>query len=353
MPTNDELATLLEEMADLLEATDVEYKPTAYRRAAENVREYPEPVEELAESGEDAVAEINRVGDAIAAKLVEYVETGEIEELEELREELPVDMAALTSVEGVGPKTVGTLYEELGVTDLDDLEDAARNGEIREVSGFGPKTEQNILDGIDFARQAHQRTLLGTGRPLGEAAREFLAGIDAVEAAELAGSNRRWKETIGDVDVLAASTDGEAVVDARCMSYCRAKSLGIDHVSKVTRITTHSWPKLMFTSSTSGRSRISRPIGVSSASRSSGAPSASNSDIEFIAHPPVGRSAVSRPPRSTAAKLPPRRRRNTKDRCHSHRCRDTYRTRRSSLSPHDQILLFVVPLLADFKPGVM
>ena len=214
MPTNDELATLLEEMADLLDAQDVEYKPTAYRRAAENVREYPEPVEELAEDGEDAVAEINRVGDAIAAKLVEYVETGEIEELEALREALPVEMAALTSVEGVGPKTVGTLYEELGVTDLDDLEAAARNGEIREVSGFGPKTEQNILDGIDFARQAHQRTLLGTARPLGEAARDFLAGIDAVEAAELAGSNRRWKETIGDVDVLAASADGEAVVDA-------------------------------------------------------------------------------------------------------------------------------------------
>ncbi len=214
MPTNDELATLLEEMADLLDARDVEYKPTAYRRAAENVREYPEPVEELAEEGENAVAEINRVGDAIAAKLVEYVDTGEIEELEELREALPVEMAALTSVEGVGPKTVGTLYEELGVTDLDELEAAARNGEIQEVPGFGPKTEQNILDGIDFARQAHQRTLLGTGRPLGEAARDFLAGIDAVEAAELAGSNRRWKETIGDVDVLAASTDGEAVVDA-------------------------------------------------------------------------------------------------------------------------------------------
>ncbi|QKY21365.1 DNA polymerase/3'-5' exonuclease PolX [Halolamina sp. CBA1230] len=214
MPTNDELATLLEEMADLLEADDVEYKPTAYRRAAENVREYPEPVEELAAEGEDAVAEINRVGDAIAAKLVEYVETGEIDELEELREELPVDMAALTSVEGVGPKTVGTLYEELGITDLDELEDAARNGEIREVEGFGPKTEQNILDGIDFARQAHQRTLLGTGRPLGEAARDFLTGIDTVEEAELAGSNRRWKETIGDVDVLAASDDGEAVVGA-------------------------------------------------------------------------------------------------------------------------------------------
>jgi DNA polymerase (family 10) len=215
MPTNDELASLLEEMADLLEAQDVEYKPTAYRRAAENVREYHEPVEELvADGGEDAVGEINRVGDAIAAKLVEYVETGEIEELEALREELPVDMAALTSVEGVGPKTVGTLYEELGITDLGELEAAAQAEEIREIKGFGAKTEQNILDGIEFAKQAHERTLLGKGRPLGEAARDYLAGIDTVEAAELAGSNRRWRETIGDVDVLAASSDGEAVVDA-------------------------------------------------------------------------------------------------------------------------------------------
>ncbi|MFW5903396.1 MAG: DNA polymerase/3'-5' exonuclease PolX [Halolamina sp.] len=214
MPTNDELATLLEEMADLLEATDVEYKPTAYRRAAENVRAYPEPVEELAADGPDAVAEIDRVGAAIASKLVEYVETGEIEELEALREKLPVDMAALTSVEGVGPKTVGSLYEELGVIDLESLEAAARDGEVREIKGFGAKTEQNILGGLEFAKQAHERTLLGTARPLGEAARDFLAGITAVEAAELAGSNRRWKETIGDVDLLAASDDGDAVVEA-------------------------------------------------------------------------------------------------------------------------------------------
>jgi DNA polymerase (family 10) len=214
MPTNDELATLLEEMADLLEAKDVQYKPSAYRRAAENVREYPEPVEELATEGEDAVGDINRVGDAIASKLVEYVETGEIGELEDLRAELPVDMTGLTNVEGVGPKTVGTLYEELGITDLDELAAAAEAGEIQEVKGFGPKTEQNILDGIDFARQAQERTLLGQSRPLGESVREYLAGVDAVAEAELAGSNRRWRETIGDVDVLAASDDCEAVVAA-------------------------------------------------------------------------------------------------------------------------------------------
>lgn len=214
MTTNDEVATLLEEMADLLDAQDVSYKPTAYRRAAENVREYPEPVSELAKEGADAVGRIDRVGDAIAAKIVEYVETGEIEELEELREELPVDMAGLTNVEGVGPKSVGKLYEALGITDLDDLEAAAKAGKIQEVKGFGAKTEQNILEGIDFARQARERSLLGDARPLGESVRDYLADLDAADHVELAGSNRRWKETIGDVDVLVGSDDADAVVEA-------------------------------------------------------------------------------------------------------------------------------------------
>ncbi|MFB6129013.1 MAG: DNA polymerase/3'-5' exonuclease PolX [Halorhabdus sp.] len=214
MTSNAELADRLEEFADLLEAKDVEYKPRAYRRAAENVAEYPGDVAELAVDGVDAVQQIDRVGEAIASKIVEYVESGEIEELEELRADIPVEMDALTSVEGVGPKTVGTLYAELGVETLDDLEAAAEAGEIQDVSGFGAKTEQNILEGIDFAREAHERQLLGEARPRGERVREYLRGVDAVERCELAGSLRRWKPTIGDVDALVASTDGPAVVAA-------------------------------------------------------------------------------------------------------------------------------------------
>ncbi|MCU4718412.1 DNA polymerase/3'-5' exonuclease PolX [Halapricum hydrolyticum] len=214
MTRNDAAADRLEEMADRLDAMDVEYKPRAYRRAAENVREYPEPIERLAGQGPEAVGEIDGVGDAIASKVVEYVETGSIDELEELREELPVEIDALTSVEGVGPKTVGTLYEALGIRTLDDLEDAAAAGEIQEIKGFGAKTEQNILEGIEFARQAHERQLLGEAVPLGEAARSYLADQPSVEAVEVAGSLRRWKPTIGDVDVLVGSDDGERVVKA-------------------------------------------------------------------------------------------------------------------------------------------
>jgi len=214
MSRNDEVARRLEEFADLLDAQDVEYKPRTYRRAAENVRAHPEPIEDLAAEGEDAVGEIDGVGEAISAKIVEYVERGEIEELVELRTEMPVEMAALTRVEGVGPKTVGTLYHELGVQTLDDLEAAARTEQIREVSGFGSKTEQNILAGISFAREAHERQLLDRARPRGERVVAALESMDPVEAVELGGSIRRWQETVGDVDVLVGSDDPEAVVDA-------------------------------------------------------------------------------------------------------------------------------------------
>jgi DNA polymerase (family 10) len=211
---NAEVATRFEEMADLLEAEGVEYKPRSYRRAAENVREHPTPIEDLVAEGRDAVERIDGVGEALADKIVEYVETGDIEELAELREELPVDMAALTSVEGVGPKTVGTLHEALGITTLDELEAAAEAGEIREVSGFGAKTEANILENVPFARQAQERELLGDARPVAETVLDRLRRAAPIERADVAGSLRRWRETIGDVDVLVASEDAPAAVDA-------------------------------------------------------------------------------------------------------------------------------------------
>jgi DNA polymerase (family 10) len=213
MSRNAEVAALLDEMADRLEATGVEYKPRAYRQAADNIRGHTVAIETLAAEGKETVKEIDRVGDAIAAKVVEYLDVGEIEELEALRDELPVDIEAVTRVEGVGPKTAADLYEALGVETLDDLEAAAEAGEIQEVKGFGPKTEGNILDNIDFARESHERELLGEAQPLADRVLAHLRDHDAVEAADTAGSLRRWRPTVGDVDVLAASDDGEAVVE--------------------------------------------------------------------------------------------------------------------------------------------
>ena len=214
--SNDELADLLYEFADRLEAQDVEYKPTAYRRAADNIRDYPGSIAGLAAEDPDAVERVDRVGEAIAEKLVEYMETGEIEELETLREELPVDMDDLTAVEGVGPKTVGTLYRELGVRTLADLEAAAEAGEIQEIKGFGAKTEQNILDNIAFAKEARGRERLGNARPVADRLLEAMRDTSVVQQAEVAGSIRRWRPTIGDVDLLVAADpdDAEDAVDA-------------------------------------------------------------------------------------------------------------------------------------------
>ncbi|GAD51743.1 DNA polymerase IV [Halarchaeum acidiphilum MH1-52-1] len=213
MSRNAEVAAVLDEYADLMEAQGDDYRPNVYRRAADNVRDSPEAIEDLAAEGPEAVQSIEGVGEGIAEHVVDYVETGTFAELEEAREELPVEMDALTRVEGVGPKTVKKLHDALGVTTLDELERAAEDGEIREVEGFGAKTEENIREGVAFARQAGERDLLGKTRPLADDVTDHLADHDAVERVAVAGSIRRWRETNGDVDVLAASDAGAAVGD--------------------------------------------------------------------------------------------------------------------------------------------
>ena len=210
MSRNPEVAARLEELADLLEAQGDEYRPRSYRTAAQNLRDEPRDVADLA--AEDALQDVEGVGESIAGKVTEYLETGEIAALEDAREELPVDMPALTAVEGVGPKTVGELYDALGVTDLDDLERAAEAGEIRAVEGFGEKSEANIREGIQFARQSRERTLLGDARPLADDVLAHLDADPAIERVEAAGSLRRWRPTVGDVDVLAAAESGPDAV---------------------------------------------------------------------------------------------------------------------------------------------
>ncbi|MFW6153475.1 MAG: DNA polymerase/3'-5' exonuclease PolX [Halobacteriota archaeon] len=212
MSENDRVADLLEEFADRLEAMDVEFKPRAYRRAADHVRELDRPIESVAEKGVAALQGIEGVGEAIAEKILEYLETGSIDELEELRADLPVDMDALTRVEGIGPKRVGALYEALAIRDLDDLEREARAGAIREVEGFGETSEQNILEHLPFAREAAKRHLLYQARSLADTVLDEVGAHEATDRCDVAGSIRRWLPTIGDVDVLVATVDAESIV---------------------------------------------------------------------------------------------------------------------------------------------
>ncbi len=198
---NREMAEILYEIAELLEMKDVDFKPRAYRRAAQNVESLGTDIEELHEQGK--LRDIPGVGRSIAETIEEYLETGTVETLERLREETPVDIQELMAVEGLGPRRIETLYDRLDVTTLDELEAAARNGDIRGLKGFGAKTEQNILDGIAFARQSHDRFLLGFALP--EADDIVMMLEPHVSRIAVAGSLRRRKETIGDVDILAVA----------------------------------------------------------------------------------------------------------------------------------------------------
>lgn len=206
------VAKILYEVADLLELDEVQFKPRAYRRAAQTVESSSTPIEELVEEGR--LSELPAVGKSIAEKIVEIVRTGKLAYHEELRQKLPVDLYALTQVEGVGSKTAKLLYEVLGVRTLDDLERVAREGHIRKVKGLGEKTEEKILRGLAEARQAERRELLGYTLPLARDICDRLMASGLFDRLEPAGSLRRGKETVGDLDLLGVSDRADAAAQA-------------------------------------------------------------------------------------------------------------------------------------------
>jgi DNA polymerase (family 10) len=208
------VAKILYEVADLLELEGVEFKPRAYRRAAQAVESCPIPIEDLVAQGR--LRELPGVGESIAQKIEEIVQTGKLALHEELKAKLPVDLYALTQVEGVGPKTAKLLYEALGVRTLEDLERVAHEGKIREIKGLGPKTEEKILRGLQEARGAEKRELLGYALPLARNLRQKLLSTGLFQRIELAGSLRRGKETVGDLDILGISTRPEEAARAFC-----------------------------------------------------------------------------------------------------------------------------------------
>ena len=205
---NQDIARILYEIADLLELDGVAFKPRAYRRAAQTVDELPEPIEAVAERGE--LKELPGVGEAIAKKIEQIVETGHLAYHDELKAKLPIDLAALTGVEGVGPKTARLLYQALGIRTLDDLERAARAEQLREVPGLGRKTEEKILRGIAEARRVEHRVSLWSGLSLARGLCSRLEATGRFTRLEAAGSLRRGRETVGDLDLLAVSGDPEA-----------------------------------------------------------------------------------------------------------------------------------------------
>jgi DNA polymerase (family 10) len=213
--TNAEIARVLNEIAAFLEMEGVQFKPRAYEKAAHAVESLEEPLAEVFERGGiKAVEKIPGVGKSIAEKIAALVQKGKLPYYEELKRKTPVDVSALTSIEGVGPKMIKVLYEELGVRSIDDLEKAAKAGRIRALPHFGEKSEQKILKGIGFRRQSSGRFTLGSALPILAEIETFLSAMKGVQRVAIAGSTRRRKETIGDGDLLVVAKNPAAVMDA-------------------------------------------------------------------------------------------------------------------------------------------
>jgi DNA polymerase (family 10) len=205
------VAKILNEIADILEMQNVEFKPRAYRKAARTVESLSEPIEEVYDKKK--LKELSGVGESIAAKIAEIIETGTSQYLENLKKQMPANIEALTSIEGMGPKSVKKLYETLKIKTLDDLARAAKQHKIREIKGFGPRTEKNILEHLELARRGTKRILLGFALPIAEEIKERVKKEGSVSQVMVTGSLRRMKETIGDIDILTYSTDPERTAD--------------------------------------------------------------------------------------------------------------------------------------------
>jgi DNA polymerase (family 10) len=211
---NAEIARLLREMSLFLEMEGVAFKPRAYEKAAYEVESLAEPLAEIhAAGGLKALAALPGIGKGIAERIAELLETGRCKDLDALRKKTPVDVLALTAIEGLGPKMVKALYEEIGIRTLDDLEKAAREERIRRLPHFGQKSEEKILRGIGFLRQGSGRQPLGAVLDLARDIESRLGKVKGVRKTVVAGSVRRRKETIGDLDFLVVSSDPEKVMD--------------------------------------------------------------------------------------------------------------------------------------------
>jgi DNA polymerase (family 10) len=236
---NGEIAEAFEELASLYELDGaVVYRVGAYRNAAKAIREAGVSVEDMARQGR--VAELSGVGKTIAEKIDDLLEKGSIPAADKLKARIPSGLIAVTRIPGLGPKRARLLWEHLGVESLDDLRAAAEQGKLKDVPGFGAKAEENVLEalaaGADGSPQV--RMLLSKALAVGE---ELVAGLRDHPAAidvELAGSARRWADAVKDLDIVAASSDPDALVKG----FCESPAIDVVHSSGPAgaKVLTHS-----------------------------------------------------------------------------------------------------------------
>jgi DNA polymerase (family X) len=215
---NSDVAKVMHDLGFLTEITEedpnVQFRARAYYRAADKIASLPKNVTDIySKYGMKGLLEIPSVGKAIALKVEEYLKSHKVHHLEELKAKVPISIDEMYGIEGVGPKTVKMFYDKLQIKNLADLEKAATEGKLKPLPGFTEKKEQDILKHIEFFKKGRGRFIIGEIYPLVKQIETRLQSISGVMNAVAAGSIRRMKETIGDIDYLVACSDPEQVID--------------------------------------------------------------------------------------------------------------------------------------------
>ncbi len=203
---------ILNNIADILEMQDVQFKPQAYRKAAMAIESLPEDIEQAAKEGK--LQDIPGVGGSIAEKIEEIVKTGKLKYYEKLKKQVPVNLEELNAIPGLGPKKIKALYKQLKVKNLKDLEAALKKGKVQQLEGFGEETAKSLLQGIEVLRKRPKRFLYAQAAPIVADILEHFGRFPFVKKIEIAGSFRRGKETVGDLDFLLISKEAEKVMHA-------------------------------------------------------------------------------------------------------------------------------------------
>ena len=210
---NAEIARILNQLADLLEIEGGnQFRVRSYREAASALENLSRSVGDMVEQGQD-LSRLPGVGESIAAKIEEIVRTGKLAQLEELQKRFPPQLSGLMNVPGLGPKRVQTLHAQLGIESLEDLEKAARSGAVSELPGFGKKIQTEILQHLEQGQGAPLRMPLAEAEQLVAALEAHMKNAPGIQKFTVAGSFRRRKETIGDLDLVATSQDGKRVIE--------------------------------------------------------------------------------------------------------------------------------------------
>ena len=212
--TNSHIADIFDQIADLLEFQGANpFRVRAYRNGARTLRDLAEPVSAIVEDEGRTLTDIAGIGKDLAEKCATLVQTGALPMLDELLAEVPESVLALLRIPGLGPKKAAVLHKELGISTLDQLKAACEAGQVRQLKGFAAKTEQTILKGLGIAAAADKRMVWAKADELAQAMRDHLSASPGIEQLEIAGSYRRGKETVGDLDVLVVSQDPAPVMD--------------------------------------------------------------------------------------------------------------------------------------------